>query len=101
MKGYFVAGKATVPGAYVPLSPQRIFDTVSGVNAAPAPVAANAVASLNVRGLGGLPIKGLDTVTLNVTVTGATAAGWLSAFSKAGAHGGPTVSFSPAGPPPR
>jgi hypothetical protein len=95
VKGYFVGGTATVPGAYVPLTPQRILDTGNGTNTTKTSIGAKGGLSLNVHGLGGVPSKAVDTVTLNVTVAGATATGWLSAYDEAiPGHGGPANSFT-------
>ena len=82
--GYFVAGTPTVPGAYVALAPQRVFDTSNGTNTATGPIAARGKAVLKLLGVGGLPTKRLETVTLNVTASGATAAGSLAVGHVAG-----------------
>ncbi len=92
MHGYFVAGTPTVPGAYVALAPQRAFDTSNGTDTPMGPVPAKTSVVLNLLGKGGLPAKGLDTVTVNVTVSGATTAGWLSV----GRAGPAVVSFTAA-----
>ena len=45
------------------------------------PVAAKATAHLQVLGQGGVPATGVSAVVMNVTVTGPTAAGFLTVFA--------------------
>lgn len=77
--GYFstAAGGAT----YHPAGPARVLDTRSktGVSTK-TPVKAKATVALKVAGVGGVPAKGAKAVVLNVTVTGPTASGHLTAY---------------------
>jgi len=61
-----------------PISPVRIMDTRSGLGA-PA-VGANATVQLQVAGRGGVPPSGVEAVTMNVTVTGSQADGYLTVW---------------------
>ena len=78
--GYYLAGTATDPGAFVSLSPARVLDTRAGVGAAKARVASHAVVRLQVAGAGGVPAVGVAAVVLNVTVTDPTSSGYVTAY---------------------
>jgi hypothetical protein len=54
-------------GSYVPLSPTRLLDTRIGTGAPNAPVGQGASLSLQVTGVGGVPLEGVGAVVLNVT----------------------------------
>ncbi|MBK9477028.1 MAG: hypothetical protein IPL94_12615 [Tetrasphaera sp.] len=77
--GYFVAGDAAVPGAFVSLAPSRVLDTRSG-HGGSGPVAARGTVAVQVAGRGGVPLSGVSAVVLNVTVTAPTASGFVTAF---------------------
>ncbi len=83
LEGYFAPETTgSTAGSYVPLTPARITDTRSGSTY---PNAGNTLAaggSLNVQvtGEGGVPSSGVTGAILNVTVTGTTAAGYLTAY---------------------
>lgn len=61
-----------------PISPVRIMDTRDGLGA-PA-VGANSTVQLQVAGRGGVPPSGVEAVTMNVTVTGSQADGYLTVW---------------------
>ena len=82
--GYVLSGSATGPGSVTPVQPARVLDTRTGPGAAP--VAAGAGLSLAVIGHGGIPATGASAVILNVTVLGAQAAGYLTAYPSGGAR---------------
>ena len=75
--GYFLAGSPTVPGAFVSVAPARVLDTRSGGG----PLAAMAVRSVQVAGAAGVPSSGVSAVVVNVTVVGAGASGYVSAYA--------------------
>jgi hypothetical protein len=85
LAGYFAPGTGA---GYTPLSPCRVFDTRfadsgdcdgSGALAVPAKVGANAVLSVPVIGVGGVPL-GAAAVVLNVTADTATAQTYVSVY---------------------
>ena len=67
-------------GALTPLAPNRILDTRTAVGAPAAAVGPGSTLSLQVTGRGGIPASGVSAVVLNVTVTEATAASFLTAW---------------------
>jgi len=72
----------TAAGTYHPLPPSRIADTRAGSNLpdsgqAPGP---GQVLDVQVAGQGGVPSTGVAAVVVNITVTGATAGGFVSAY---------------------
>ena len=76
--GYFVAGTASVAGAFTSLNPTRMLDTITGTGVAAAgPVGAGGTAVLQVEGVGSIPGSDVSAVVANVTAAGATAAGNL------------------------
>ncbi len=78
LSGYYNSGHRVDTGAFTPLSPTRILDTRSNNGHAGKIASASGIA-LRVRGNGGVP--GTATaVVLNVTVTGPSAAGYLTVF---------------------
>ena len=81
LAGYFLAGDVQVPGGFDPVSSVRVLDTRTGTGAAAASVAADGTVTVQVAGVGGVPATGVSAVALNVTVTGPSAAGYLTAFA--------------------
>ena len=79
VNGYFAPG-----GSYVPLVPARLMDsrpgftTVDGASAGSGQLALGTITALVVNGRGG--VSNASTVSLNVTVTGPQAAGYISAY---------------------
>ncbi|MCU1688269.1 MAG: hypothetical protein JWN20_197 [Jatrophihabitantaceae bacterium] len=71
------AGARAVPGAMVPLAPQRVIDTRIGQGGS----TLNAGSTLRVQALGvaGVPDAGVSAVVLNLTATGGTESGWIAA----------------------
>ena len=78
--GYFLAGTATAPGAFVSLSPERVLDTRIGNGAPQTAVPAYGTIDLQVAGRAGVPASGVSAVVLNVTVTGPSAGGFLTVY---------------------
>ncbi|MFF6774023.1 hypothetical protein ACFY8W_10700 [Streptomyces sp. NPDC012637] len=70
----------TPAGTYEPLTPTRLLDTRAGLGAPKAKVGPGQTVSLKVAGVGGVPASGVTAVVLNVTATGPTAAGFVSAY---------------------
>jgi hypothetical protein len=68
------------PFQYYPLSPCRLVDTRNGVSTNGGPIFnTNTTRNFTVRGLCGVPTSA-KAVSLNVTVTGATAPSWLAVW---------------------
>ena len=77
--GYFTPSEAATAGRYVPLPPERLFDTrepggSSGI------VAAGTTRSVAVLGQGSLPASGVSAVVVNLTGTEAVGAGFVTAW---------------------
>ncbi|GAA1501025.1 hypothetical protein GCM10009760_63490 [Kitasatospora kazusensis] len=65
---------------YTPASPARLLDTRYGTGAGKAKVQTGGSVDLQVAGVAGVPPTGVTAVTLNVTVTGPTADGFLTVY---------------------
>jgi hypothetical protein len=83
--GWYATDVATVPGFfYEQLSPERIVDTRDGTglgSRAIGQMAAGEVLAVTIPGAGGVPADAdVRAATMNVTVTGATSAGYISVF---------------------
>ncbi|AUG78620.1 hypothetical protein CFP65_3840 [Kitasatospora sp. MMS16-BH015] len=65
---------------YHATAPSRLLDTRDGTGAAKAPLINGKPIDLQVTGRGGVPATGVTAVTLNVTATGATDRGYLTAY---------------------
>ena len=76
---------AAVPtrGTYTPVDPLRVLDTRDGtgvVGQHPGPLGAGQVTKLHITGVGGVPEIGAAAVVLNVTVTQAPGAGFITVY---------------------
>lgn len=82
--GWYADDFAARPGyRYHELDPARILDTRDGTGTgtrAAGPLAADEVISFDIDGAGGVPATGARAVTMNVTTTDPTAAGFLTVF---------------------
>ncbi len=67
-------------GEFVPLVPDRILDTRSGIGAPQAPLGPNSVIDLQITGRGGVPVDGVAAVVMNLTGTNTSAPGYLTAW---------------------
>jgi DNA-binding beta-propeller fold protein YncE len=67
------------PAVFVPLEPVRILDTRTGIGAPVGALAPGSTIALQVAGAGGVP-AGATGVVLNLTVTQANGAGFVTAF---------------------
>src|SRR6266700_607969 len=79
--GVVAAAEPSVAGAFVPVAPARLLDTRTGLGARKAPVKPDTAVAVQVTGRGGVPGSGVSAVVLNVTVTGPTAAGHITAYA--------------------
>ena len=77
-------------GNFYPVATSRILDTRSGNGAPKGQVGPAKTLHLQVAGRGGVPSTNVSAVTLNLTVTGPTASGFVTAFPSNAAR--PTVS---------
>lgn len=75
-----VAAAVTTPGGFTSLAPSRLLDTRIGVGAPRGAVAPRGTVHLRVTGRGQVPATGVSAVVLNVTVTGATRPGFVTAY---------------------
>ncbi|WP_238009662.1 DPP IV N-terminal domain-containing protein [Dactylosporangium sp. AC04546] len=66
-------------GTYYPVSPYRVMDTRSGKGALKGVVGSGGVVSLQVTGVGSVPVDA-STVVLNVTVTEPTGPGYVTVY---------------------
>jgi hypothetical protein len=74
--GYFLAGTATAPGTYVPLTPARVVDTRAGIGA----VAGGTSLVAPLTSTGSIPAAGVAAAVMNVTATNATTSGYLTVY---------------------
>lgn len=79
LAGFFVAGDATDPGAFIPVQPARILDT-RGAASTIQTVPANGSIVLQVSGVGGVPATRAGSVALNVTATNTKSDGHISVY---------------------
>ncbi|HUQ00450.1 MAG TPA: M12 family metallo-peptidase [Aeromicrobium sp.] len=80
VNGWFSDGVGTAPGSYNSLNPSRILDTRNGIGVSRAQVPAGGTVTLTVAGSGGVPSSGANAAVMNVTVTNARAAGYVTAY---------------------
>jgi len=64
----------------VPLTPARLLDTRTGEGGNIFPLSTGAFTELPVTGVGGVPTADVTAVVMNVTVTGTTSSGYLTAW---------------------
>jgi hypothetical protein len=83
--GYYTdASTDTVGGSFVALTPQRIYDTRTGLGGRSTPLGAGATTTVQVTGQGGIPTTGVSAVVVNVGVASQTSSGWLTTWSGTG-----------------
>ena len=81
-----VLGWFPIGPAFSGLTPARLVDTragsptVDGAGSGSGAIPGNTAASFTLIGRGGLPASGIGAVAINLTATGATASGFLTAF---------------------
>jgi hypothetical protein len=71
-------------GRYNPIAPSRIMDTRRALGPSPTALGPNAVADLDVTGVGGVPASGVSAVVVNLTATETTSQGFLTVYPQAG-----------------
>ncbi|MDQ2757471.1 MAG: hypothetical protein M3Y71_13070, partial [Actinomycetota bacterium] len=76
--GYYRAGKPTVAGAYAPITPTRVLDTRRGIGLPGTTPLANLETVRVPVATRGQAAAGAGAVVLNLTVTGATAGGYVT-----------------------
>jgi len=74
-------GTAGTDGLFNALTAARILDTRNGTGGKSTPLGAGQTYALQVSGSGGVPASGVGSVAINVTVTGGTAASYLTLWS--------------------
>ncbi len=97
----FTFASPPTPASYVPVSPVRICDTRAGQPQAGCPGATalgpGTTLSVQVSGIDGVPSSAVTSVTLNVTVTGATAGSYLTLYPAGSARPSSSNLNFPAG----
>jgi hypothetical protein len=68
-------------GGFISLTPARLLDTRDGTGAVAGAVASTGSVAVKVTGQCGIPTSGVSAVVLNVTVTGPTRDGYLTAYA--------------------
>ncbi len=79
VSGWFASGSPGAGGLGA-LTPARVLDTRNGTGGITGPVGAGQPIGLSVLGQGGIPPSGVAAVVLNVAVTAATAAGFVTVY---------------------
>jgi hypothetical protein len=92
-----VTGVATPVGGYTRLKPARLLDTRSGLGAPKAMLGTGKTLNLQVTGRGGVAKTAVSAVVLNLTVTGPTAGGYLTAYPTGQARPGTSSINFPRG----
>ncbi|MET3807660.1 hypothetical protein ABIB25_004687 [Nakamurella sp. UYEF19] len=69
--GYYLSGTDSVPGAFVPVGPQRVLN--SGATA-------SSTTTITLAGRPGIPTSGFDAAVLNVTAVAPAKQGFLTAY---------------------
>jgi hypothetical protein len=77
--GFYNAGPARAVGSFTPLTPARLLDTRSGLNAVAA--VASTEVSFPVTGRAGVPTGGVAAVVLNVTAVAPTLSGSVDVYA--------------------
>lgn len=75
--GWYSGSETDAAGRFEPLVPSRILDTRDGTGGG-VRLGAGESLDLQVAGRGGIPATGVEAATMNVTVTGTSAAGYLT-----------------------
>lgn len=83
LAGYYASGSPANGGTLQTDGPTRLLDTRNGTGTGgvKAKVGSNSHLSLQVDGVGGIPSGNVGAVILNVTVTGASANGFITAYA--------------------
>ena len=81
--GWYDDGSGVAASKFSPLPPVRVMDTRDGNGGKLGPLAGGQTHALQLTGRGGVPSTGVAGVVLNMTVTGPTASGFLTAYPTA------------------
>ncbi|GAA4470888.1 hypothetical protein GCM10023170_088430 [Phytohabitans houttuyneae] len=82
VQGYFTDNTVTTAGGtFVPLSPVRIVNTMSGLGSPATQIGAGETRSFTVTGVGGVPTANVSAVAVNLTVREPTSSGYITAFA--------------------
>ena len=80
----------TIPATFTAALPIRLLDTRTGIGAPAAAVGPGQQVRVQIAGTHGIPRTGVSAVTVNLTVTGPTRSGYLTAYPDGGSR--PVVS---------
>jgi hypothetical protein len=75
VSGYYSAAPTASAGRFIPTTPARLFDTRST-----SALRAGGTISVGVTGRAGVPSSGVSSVLLNLTATGGSSSGWVTAW---------------------
>ncbi|MDI3193244.1 S8 family serine peptidase [Pseudarthrobacter sp. AL07] len=74
-------GSVVAAGGFVPRNPYRALDSRNGTGGINGPIGPGQTINVKVTGRGGIPATGVSAVALNITVTGPSAEGFITAYS--------------------
>ena len=74
-------GTVTAAGGFVPRAPYRALDTRDGTGGINGPIGPGQTINVKVTGRGGIPATGVSAVAVNITVTGPTSYGLITAYA--------------------
>lgn len=95
VSGYYRSGAAAGPGMFTPLTPLRVLNTRDGTGAPKAAVAPGQELKVTVDGTSPIPATGVSAVVLNLTVTGTTAGGYITAWGDGPRPASSNLNFGP------
>ena len=67
-------------GEYVPVTPTRIVDTITGLGGSNTPIGADQTRTFTVLGVAGIPTSGVSAVVVSVTAVNPSADGWMTVW---------------------
>ena len=88
----------TLGSEFTPVAPTRVLDTRNGTGAAEGKVGKGAVVKLHVAGAKNIPATGVVAVVMNLTVTNASGAGFVTVYPSTDGTAVPNVSDLNYGP---
>ncbi len=74
-------GSVVAAGGFVPRAPYRALDSRNGTGGINGPIGPGQTINVKVTGRGGIPATGVSAAALNITVTGPSAEGFITAYS--------------------
>lgn len=93
VQGYYTQGSPAA-GGYVPITPQRIVDTRTGLGLPASPLQPGTTSTIQVTGRAGIP-AGASGAIVNFTVVNQTKASWISPYPADGTRSLASVNFGP------